>query len=475
MTESPKRELSDPLGAPTADFQRGAVGTHHLVFFIVAAAAPLTILAGFAPLALGVAGASLPVAYLIPGGVYLLFAVGFTAMSRHFHGAGAFYAYISEGLSHVVGAGAAMLAYLGYLGGQTGFVLSCGIFASTALNSIFGFSPSVYACALLVSVAVGIIGYRRVDLGARVLVVLLSLELAILAVFCVAVLVRGGHEGIEFSSFSPDAILAGGVASAFVVTFTSFVGFEQAAIYSEECKDPRKTVSRATYIGVALLTFVYAFCSWVIVQAVGLSKLADVLSGDPSALVFTLNSEFAGEFMTEAMRLLIVTSFFAGCLALHNACTRYLFALGGTKILPAALVKISPVTKTPSTAGIVQVVLVSAILLIFSITPTDPYLQVVVWTNTPTIIAVLALQVLASLAVIGYFRKNAHGESAWSRVIAPWLSVIALSISAAYLIFNMSALTQLGVVGNSIIVLPLVLAFAVGAGRALIVQRTNQL
>ena len=64
-----------------------------------------------------VSGAALPVGYVVPGIVYLLFAVGFTAMSRHIRGAGAFYAYITEGLGKTVGAGSSVVAYVGYLGG----------------------------------------------------------------------------------------------------------------------------------------------------------------------------------------------------------------------------------------------------------------------------------------------------------------------------------------------------------------------
>ena len=35
-------------------------------------------------------------------------------------------------------------------------------------------------------------------------------------------------------------------------------GFESGAIYSEECRNPRKTVARATYIAVALVATMYA-------------------------------------------------------------------------------------------------------------------------------------------------------------------------------------------------------------------------
>ena len=257
-----------PPGA-TPGLRRGTINSRHLVFFVIAAAAPLTILVGFAPLGLMVSGAALPVGYVVPGIVYLLFAVGFTAMSRHIRGAGAFYAYITEGLGKTVGAGSSVVAYVGYLGGQIGFVVACGIFTSSTLDSLFGISVPVYACALTIAVLVAVVGYNRVDIGAKVLAVLMALELGVLAVFCIAVLVEGGHEGLSLTSFSPSTFLTAGLASVFVLTFTSFVGFEQTAIYSEEVVDSKRTVSRATYTAVIVLAVVYSFCAWVIVQAVG--------------------------------------------------------------------------------------------------------------------------------------------------------------------------------------------------------------
>ena len=82
--------------------------------------------------------------------------------------------------------------------------------------------------------------------------------------------------------------------------------------------------------------------------------MTEMLSGDPSQMVLSLNSEFVGTAMTDVLQLLIVTSFFAGCLALHNACTRYLFNMGRTGLLPHRLGRVSSMTRTPSVAGLVQ-------------------------------------------------------------------------------------------------------------------------
>ncbi|WP_314674608.1 APC family permease [uncultured Rhodococcus sp.] len=475
MTDNtdPRRVGTAPDPHPpgvTPGLRRGTIDSRHLVFFVIAAAAPLTILVGFAPLGLMVSGAALPVGYVVPGIVYLLFAVGFTAMSRHIRGAGAFYAYITEGLGKTVGAGSSVVAYVGYLGGQIGFVVACGIFTSSTLDSLFGISVPVYACALTIAVLVAVVGYNRVDIGAKVLAVLMALELGVLAVFCIAVLVEGGHEGLSLTSFSPSTFLTAGLASVFVLTFTSFVGFEQTAIYSEEVVDSKRTVSRATYTAVIVLAVVYSFCAWVIVQAVGPSRMVDFLGGDPSELIFDLNSEFAGETMTDVMHLLIVTSFFAGCLALHNACSRYLLAMGRARILPVVLAKVSPTTGTPSVAGIVQGVLVFVAIAGFALTPADPYTEVVLWTNTPTIIAVLALQILTSIAVVRFFSTGARGEGLWQRLIAPSLAAVALVVALGFLQVNMGTVTGLTTARNLLFVVPLVAAFAVGVVRSLWVR-----
>ncbi|EKX68501.1 amino acid permease, partial [Streptomyces ipomoeae 91-03] len=85
--------------------QRGSLGVADIVFFVVAAAAPLTVMAGVAPLAILFGGIGAPVAYLAVGVVLVLFAVGFTAMTPYIRNAGAFYSYIARGLGRPAGLG----------------------------------------------------------------------------------------------------------------------------------------------------------------------------------------------------------------------------------------------------------------------------------------------------------------------------------------------------------------------------------
>src|ERR1700750_1662395 len=82
----------------------GRLGPAAIVFMVVAAAAPLTVVAGTFPIGIAAGnGAAYPASYLVCTVILILFAVGFTAMARHVPGAGAFYTYVGHGLGRNMG------------------------------------------------------------------------------------------------------------------------------------------------------------------------------------------------------------------------------------------------------------------------------------------------------------------------------------------------------------------------------------
>lgn len=94
MTTTESRRLSGRLGP---------VG---IVFMVVAAAAPLTVIGGNMPLAMGLGnGAGAPVGFLLASLVLLVFSVGFVTMTPHVPEAGAFFSYVTVGLGERMGKG----------------------------------------------------------------------------------------------------------------------------------------------------------------------------------------------------------------------------------------------------------------------------------------------------------------------------------------------------------------------------------
>src|SRR4051794_11109114 len=90
---------------------RDRLGVAAVVFFVMSAAAPLTVVAGVVPTGLAVTGLTgISIAFLAVAVVLAIFAVGYVAMARHIANAGAFYAYISQGIGPPVGVGGGLLA-----------------------------------------------------------------------------------------------------------------------------------------------------------------------------------------------------------------------------------------------------------------------------------------------------------------------------------------------------------------------------
>ena len=98
-----------------AALKKGRLSTTALVFIIIAASAPLTVLAGGVPTSFAVSGLlGVPLGYLVLGVILVLFAVGYGRMSSRIQNSGAFYAYVSEGLGNRQGIAAAILALVAY-------------------------------------------------------------------------------------------------------------------------------------------------------------------------------------------------------------------------------------------------------------------------------------------------------------------------------------------------------------------------
>src|SRR5258708_36164818 len=96
-------------GQPRQELRKDAIGLWSIVFFVVAAASPLIAMLGTVPIVLRSGnGVGAPAAWAIAGVILLLFSVGYSAMSRHITNAGAFYAYIANGLGRPVGIGGAL-------------------------------------------------------------------------------------------------------------------------------------------------------------------------------------------------------------------------------------------------------------------------------------------------------------------------------------------------------------------------------
>lgn len=449
---------------------RGKLGTFDIFFFVVAAAAPLAVMAGAAPLAFRLGGIGAAGAYVFSGVVYILCAAGFTAFARYVRNAGAFYAFIGRGLGPQAGGAAAMVALLSYALICAGFYGFLGFYAATTFNDLLGIELhwSVYALAGLAVVA--FLGYRQIDVGARVLAVLMILEVLILVVLAIAILATEGTANFTLTPFAPDKVFNLASGGMFVLALGAFIGFEGTAIYAEEARDPERTVPRATYIAVGFLALFYGFIAWVAVAALGAEGLTEFTLSDAfQGLYFMLADSYLGPWAVTVMGLLIVTSILAATIAFHNATARYLFALGRDGLLPAKLGRTHPRFRSPALASLVTTIASLVLIVVTVVLNGDPYLQLLLWTNGVGIIGIVALQLLCMISVIRFFSRDRRGHGVFRVVIAPLLGVLGLAAGLVLMLTNLDLLTGRTDWVNWALMTPLVLVAGFGAiwaGRA---------
>ncbi|TWP32991.1 hypothetical protein [Leekyejoonella antrihumi] len=159
--------------------RRGALGVWHIVFFVVAAAAPLAVVVGVTPYAFAYGnGSGVPLTFILVGALYLLFAVGFTAMSSHMGNAVSFYPYIASGLGKRAGVGASFAALASYVAVELMAMGLFGIYFSQSMHSLTGIHIPWLVSCLFLNLVVWATGRRNIEVSGRVLGVFMLCEVA---------------------------------------------------------------------------------------------------------------------------------------------------------------------------------------------------------------------------------------------------------------------------------------------------------
>lgn len=459
------------------------LGTPGLLLSVLAASAPLMVVAGVMPTVFGVMGiVGQPLLYVILGIVLMLFGVGYAEMSRHVHNAGAFYAYIARGLGATAGAGASLVALVAYSAMQVGIYGILGFEVSGLFATYLDIELGWWIPALLAVAVVGVLGWLKIDLNAKVLGVLLVIECALVVVFDIAAVGKPGPEGLSFHAFDPETLTGAGLGTALCFCIAAFVGFEQAPVYAEETSRPQVVVSRVMFLAVGYAALFLAVSSWALTVAAGPSSISDLSIEEGPGMLFGLTEERLGATFTDVLHVLFVTGMFAALLSFHNVVARYAFAMGREGLLPAAFGRTNKASGAPATGSMLQSVLSAVIVLAFALTddnpagdPTAPVLHLFTWMGNVGALGVIVLMAAASFAVIAFFVRRGAGRAQAPRLVASGLAGLALVAIAVLTVRDFDVLVGSGPGSSLNWLLPgvIVLALAVGLVYGAVLRRTR--
>lgn len=429
----------------STELRRSALGVGFIIFFVVSAASPLSVLAGGFPIGIMLGnGAGTPALLVLTLLVLLTFSVGYTTMARQVTNAGGFYAFSSRGLGGLCGGAAGVLAMFAYNILQVGLYGMFGGVVSGTMSSVFGLDLPWWAYSLMAMCSIAVLGYRNIDLSARLLSFIVVAEYMAILILDVAILRSGGDTGVNFDSFKPECVFSGTPSIGLLFCFAAFIGFEATTIYGEEAKNPQRAIPIATYVSVLLIGCFYALSIWSMVVGVGADKIVPTLQAlaDPTTFIYGLSDHFVGHELTQTIRVLFMVSIYAGLLAFHNSAARYFYAIGRDGLLPRTLGATHRIHQSPHMGSALQSLIAAVVVLIFAAMDADPILQLFAWFSSLATLCMILLMAMTSAAVFMYFKRNPQLKlGILRRLVFPIFSCLALSFVLLIAVIHFEVLT----------------------------------
>jgi APA family basic amino acid/polyamine antiporter len=288
-------------------------------------------------------GAAAPLAYVACAIVMGLIVLCIAEAGSRVSMTGGPYAYVEVTFGRYVGF---LVGVMLWLLGCTAMPAVAGVFADTVAR----FFPAVgtaagralFLAAIFGAVAtINVIGVRQ---GTRLNAVLTVAKLAPLLLLLVAGLFA--VSGANFRVTQP--VSGGDLSRASVFLIFAFAGVESALMPSGEVRDPARTVPRAVFLAMGLVTLLY-----IGLQVVAQGVLGDSLVGDATPLA-TAAGRIFGPWGATMLSLGFIISAFGYLSGMTLAVPRALFAFGRDRILPRQLASVHPRFHTPWIAIIVQ-------------------------------------------------------------------------------------------------------------------------
>lgn len=424
----------------------GSMGTFRLFAMVMAFVSPLVTVAGWIVILIAYGGASAPAMMIVAAVLVTIFSVGFVAMGHHMPNPGAFYSYIAAGLGRVTGLGAGFVAVAVYVFlGLSSFIFFGVAATNFVADELHGPDLSWYWYSLMLLVVVSIFGYLHVEVSAKVLLVAMTLEVVVVLIFDVAIFGGGrvseaGGMSLEPFSWSSLTGASWGLGLLFAILF--FNGFEGTAAFREEVKNPARTIGRATLLVVAFVGIFYCIASWAIISYFGADKAIELAANDPVSMFTTALGASVGPWLVDVASVLLLTSIFAASVSIFSILSRYIYSLGVDRVLPRQLGAVHPKHNSPHNASYAASALYFVVVLPFVLGGADPSRLYGQLGGTGGY-GYLLLFALVSLAVIVYFwrQRGSHSVNIWVAVVAPTVSLVAMSVLLIVAIMNFSTLT----------------------------------
>src|SRR5260221_6829506 len=238
--------------------ERNVLTVPNGIALAAAAMAPVIAVVLNAPAAGPVAGAALPLSFLLAFIACLLVGNSIVQCARHLPSAGSFYTFNSYGLGKTAGFFTGWLFWIGYAILAPGLFTALGAFAHDYIASTFNADVPWWIFSLIgLAIVVGL-SIRSIKASVRVDLTLLIVEVLVFLLLAVIAIAKAGSNNTP-AVFTPSASPSGfsGVGLGVVFGILSFIGFDAAATLGEETRNLRRNMPLAVGGALVLVGIVY--------------------------------------------------------------------------------------------------------------------------------------------------------------------------------------------------------------------------
>jgi len=279
-----------------------------------------------------------------------------------------------------------------------------------------GASVPIGVLALLLVVAVGGIQWLGTKVGGKSQEIGSALKAALFAVLIAGLFMapRGVPVETVIAPTAAAALTFGGVVMALRAISGTYYGWNGAAYFCEEVVDPGRTIARATFSGIAVVTLIYVLANLAYLNVLTPAEMAgsNLVAADAAGQVFGLT---AGPVVTAISLISLVTIINAMVMVFP----RVLFAMA-REYQVSALTRVAA-NGTPRLA-LIATVLAGGLLATIGVYET-------LLTFSTSLIALMGALVNAAVIVL---RVREPGlERPWKMPLYPLPAIVALLINTA--------------------------------------------
>ena len=274
---------------------------------------------------------------------------------------------------------------------------------------------------ILIYAAFAAINIRGVRMGSAAVQTVTAAKLTPLLILVGVGLFAINARNLAWTGMPP----AGEVARTAVILIFAFIGIESALTPSGEVREPARTVPRALFAALVLVTLIY-----IGIQIVAQGVLGPELATNTRAPL----AETAKRLLGSGGQMLVILGTAISTLGYVAgdvlAAPRGIYALGKDRLLPAAIGSVHPRYRTPHVAILIH----SLLCLAFALSGTFERLLVL------AVITTLIVYLICCLAAIQLQRRDVRDEGAVPFKV-PGGPVIPL-IASAIVVWLMTASTR---------------------------------